>query len=93
MNKSLFETLIIKKKFIFKKNIKFLRITLLVSAARDIAIVSPVEGTTRDALETRIEIASCPVTLIDTAGVRETSDYVEAEGVARTKLRFLSFLY
>lgn len=56
-------------------------------AARDVAIVSPLEGTTRDALEARIEIASCPVIFVDTAGVRETSNCIEAEGIARTRLR------
>jgi tRNA modification GTPase len=52
-------------------------------AGRDIAIVSPYAGTTRDALEVSLVLGDVPVTLIDTAGLRETSDPVEAEGVRR----------
>ena len=54
-------------------------------AQRDIAIVSPVSGTTRDALEARIELASVPVTLVDTAGLRDSDDPVEAEGIRRAR--------
>ncbi len=56
-------------------------------AGRDVAIVSPAPGTTRDALETRIVIAGAPVTLIDTAGLRASTDPVEAEGVRRARAR------
>jgi tRNA modification GTPase len=52
-------------------------------AGREVAIVSPLPGTTRDALETRVELGGVPVTLVDTAGLRESSDLVEAEGVRR----------
>jgi tRNA modification GTPase len=54
---------------------------------RDIAIVSPMPGTTRDALEARLVLAGVPVTLVDTAGLRETSDAIEAEGVRRARAR------
>lgn len=54
---------------------------------RDMAIVSPLPGTTRDALETRIVLAGVPVTLVDTAGLREAEDAIEAEGVRRARKR------
>ena len=56
-------------------------------AGRDVAIVAPTPGTTRDAIETRIVLAGLPVTLIDTAGLRESADPVEAEGVRRARAR------
>ena len=40
-------------------------------AERDVAIVSAMPGTTRDALETRVVLGGVPVTLVDTAGLRE----------------------
>ena len=55
--------------------------------ARDVAITSAIPGTTRDALEIAVEIAGVPVTLIDTAGLRETIDEIEAEGVRRARAR------
>lgn len=54
-------------------------------AGRDVAIVSEIAGTTRDALEVRLDLHGIPVTLIDTAGLRETSDLIESEGVRRTQ--------
>ncbi|HET6605831.1 MAG TPA: tRNA uridine-5-carboxymethylaminomethyl(34) synthesis GTPase MnmE [Rhodopila sp.] len=56
-------------------------------AGRDVAIVSPVPGTTRDALETRVVLGGVPVTLVDTAGLRATDDPIEAEGVRRARAR------
>ena len=56
-------------------------------AERDVAIVSPVPGTTRDALEVRVVLAGVPVTLVDTAGLRDTEDAIEAEGVRRARAR------
>jgi tRNA modification GTPase len=56
-------------------------------AARDVAIVSPVPGTTRDALETRVVLGGVPVTLVDTAGLRDAEDAIEAEGIRRARAR------
>jgi tRNA modification GTPase len=56
-------------------------------AGRDVAIVSAMPGTTRDALETRVVLGGVPVTLVDTAGLRETTDSIEAEGVRRALAR------
>ena len=56
-------------------------------ARRDIAIVSPIAGTTRDTLEVHLVLGDAPVTLIDTAGLRETDDPIEAEGVRRALAR------
>lgn len=52
-------------------------------ARRDVAIVSAIPGTTRDAIEVRIDLAGVPVTLVDTAGLREAADEIEAEGIRR----------
>lgn len=54
-------------------------------ARRDVAIVSPMAGTTRDAIEVRLDLAGLPVLLIDTAGLRDSEDAVEAEGVRRAR--------
>ncbi|MDX3809077.1 tRNA uridine-5-carboxymethylaminomethyl(34) synthesis GTPase MnmE [Bosea thiooxidans] len=54
-------------------------------ARRDVAIVSAKAGTTRDALEVRLDLQGLPVILIDTAGLRESADPVEAEGVRRAR--------
>jgi len=56
-------------------------------AERDVAIVSAIPGTTRDVLETRVVLGGVPVTLVDTAGLRETDDPIEAEGVRRARAR------
>ncbi len=50
---------------------------------REAAIVSETAGTTRDVVEGRIEIAGYPVWIADTAGLRETDNAIEAEGVRR----------
>ncbi|MCJ2087382.1 tRNA uridine-5-carboxymethylaminomethyl(34) synthesis GTPase MnmE [Methylobacterium sp. E-005] len=54
---------------------------------RDVAIVSDTPGTTRDAIEVRLDLAGLPVLLVDTAGLRETAEAVEAEGIRRTRVR------
>lgn len=51
----------------------------------DAAIVTEVPGTTRDVLRETITIAGLPVTLADTAGIRETADRIESEGVRRAE--------
>ncbi|QKX03105.1 tRNA uridine-5-carboxymethylaminomethyl(34) synthesis GTPase MnmE [Wolbachia endosymbiont of Litomosoides sigmodontis] len=56
-------------------------------ARRDIAIVSEYVGTTRDVLEAHIDIGGYPIILSDTAGIRESSDPVELEGIDRAKKR------
>ena len=56
-------------------------------AEREVAIVSDIPGTTRDALETRVVLGGVPVTLVDTAGLREAGDSIEAEGVRRALAR------
>src|SRR3954468_680705 len=56
-------------------------------ARRDVAIVSPHAGTTRDVIEVQLDLDGYPVTVIDTAGIRETDDPVEQEGVRRARAR------
>ncbi len=56
-------------------------------ARREVAIVSPHAGTTRDVIEVRLDLDGYPVTVIDTAGIRETADPVEQEGVRRARRR------
>ncbi|MBS7543619.1 tRNA uridine-5-carboxymethylaminomethyl(34) synthesis GTPase MnmE [Ancylobacter oerskovii] len=56
-------------------------------AARDVAIVSDEPGTTRDVLEVALDLDGHKATLIDTAGLREASGAVEAEGIRRARAR------
>ncbi len=56
-------------------------------AGRDAAITSSIAGTTRDVIEVRMNLSGLPVTLVDTAGLREAQDEIEAIGVDRARRR------
>ena len=56
-------------------------------AERDVAIVTDIPGTTRDLLEVRLDLDGYAVTLVDTAGLREGGDIIEAEGMRRGRAR------
>ncbi|WP_225770336.1 tRNA uridine-5-carboxymethylaminomethyl(34) synthesis GTPase MnmE [Inquilinus sp. Marseille-Q2685] len=60
---------------------------LNVLARRDAAIVSDRPGTTRDVVEVALDLRGFPVVLADTAGLRETFDEIEAEGIRRSHRR------
>lgn len=62
---------------------KSLLFNRLVGADR--AIVTPIAGTTRDLLTEKASFGGIPITLVDTAGLRETSETVEREGIARAR--------
>lgn len=53
-------------------------------AGEDLAIVTPIAGTTRDAIRSAIQIRGVPLHVIDTAGLRDTDDEVERQGIDRT---------
>ncbi len=56
-------------------------------ATRDVAIVSEEAGTTRDVLEVHLDLDGLPVTVLDTAGIREAKGSIEEEGIRRTMAR------
>jgi len=56
-------------------------------ARREAAIVSPYAGTTRDVIEVHLDLDGYPVTLLDTAGIRESAEPVEQEGIRRAQQR------
>jgi tRNA modification GTPase len=53
-------------------------------AGQDVAIVTPIAGTTRDTIRSEIQLEGVPIHVIDTAGLRETIDEVEIFGIERT---------
>jgi tRNA modification GTPase len=59
-------------------------------AQRDVAIVTPFAGTTRDVIEVALDLDGLPVTLLDTAGLRDSEDPIEREGIARARARAAS---
>ena len=62
--------------------------TLMNALTRqETSIVSAIPGTTRDAIEVALDLGGYPVVLVDTAGIRETEDTIEAEGVRRALKR------
>lgn len=56
-------------------------------AGREAAITSEVAGTTRDVIEVRMDLAGLPVTILDTAGLRDSDDVVERLGIERARAR------
>jgi tRNA modification GTPase len=56
-------------------------------ARREAAIVSPYAGTTRDVIEVHLDLDGYPLTLLDTAGIRDSAEPVEQEGVRRARER------
>ena len=59
-------------------------------ARREVAITSASAGTTRDVIEVELELGGYPVTLADTAGLREAGDAIEEEGVRRARDRAMA---
>lgn len=57
-------------------------------AQNELAIVTDIPGTTRDIIKETVQINGVPIHLMDTAGIREASDQVEAEGIRRARLQF-----
>ena len=58
-----------------------------VLAGRNVAITSPFAGTTRDVIEVYLDLHGYPVVLVDTAGIRDSEDPVESEGIRRALQR------
>ncbi|XP_069955377.1 tRNA modification GTPase GTPBP3, mitochondrial isoform X1 [Cherax quadricarinatus] len=60
---------------------------LNILTQRPAAIVSPIPGTTRDVVESSLDLGGYPVIISDTAGLRQTEDIIEVEGVKRAQAR------
>ncbi len=60
---------------------------------RDVSLTSRIAGTTRDIIESKIQINGVFVTLLDTAGLRETKDTIEKKGIAELKKRLKSVVF
>jgi tRNA modification GTPase len=56
-------------------------------AKREVAIVTPEPGTTRDLIEVKLDLGGYPVTIVDTAGLRQAEGLVEREGIRRAEAR------
>ena len=56
-------------------------------AQREVAIVSPIAGTTRDVIESHLDIGGYPVVVSDTAGLRDSEDVIESEGIRRAEAK------
>jgi tRNA modification GTPase len=56
-------------------------------AKRDVAIVTDLPGTTRDVIEVALDLDGLPITLLDTAGLRDSNDPIEQAGIARARER------
>src|SRR5262249_60467006 len=56
-------------------------------ARREAAIVSPYAGTTRDVIEVHLDLDGYPLTILDTAGIRDSGEPVEQEGIRRARPR------
>jgi tRNA modification GTPase len=54
-------------------------------ANREVAITSPIPGTTRDTIEVHLDLKGLPIILVDTAGLRESDDPLEQAGIARAR--------
>lgn len=59
-------------------------------AGREAAITSDIAGTTRDVIEVRMELSGLPVTILDTAGLRESRDILEGIGIERGQQRAMA---
>ncbi|VDL76748.1 unnamed protein product [Nippostrongylus brasiliensis] len=77
------------KIFIRRDEVLDTAMAVYMPAQRDVAIVSKQAGTTRDSIEVRLNIAGCPISLTDTAGLRDTTDALEKEGIDRAKRKLM----